>query len=536
MKREIIAQHLQRALLFRDTTPAELDSFSAVARVQTIAEGSYVYRQGDASEVFFIIASGEVELVLDRNDGVSRVVGRICPGGHFGETGILTGKPRSLSVRVLADLVVICFDKRFFRTAFLANSRIHQLLDAVLAERLRVAFVDQADSVGVELPAEEASAADDVILFKDKSASAIQLRRLAKRKDDDLRASKTAKKTQAVINQFAGNNAPFMLTGEGGVGKSIIARQIHLESSRAGGQYREIDLREFEQGRLEQKLFGMEQSGFPFVQAGQAGFFEQTSGGTIVFTHVHLMHRELQEKLITLLANNSYCPIDSVRPLAMQSRIGFISNFSIDYLKSTGKLLPELLVVFEAQHFDVPPLRNHKEDLPRLVSHYLNLHSKEYGKNINKMSPETLGIFLNYDWPGNLAELSSVIRRAVMLAKKDEIVPEQILLGLPKTEGKWEYNILRIGWIRKFLASWIFPRVPQVIIGCVFVITVLFLFLDQPIQSQILALLSAGILAGRCCFFRSFFWPEPGAVFVLLPFPEHCCKILSSRPEKRLNS
>ncbi|TKB26624.1 cyclic nucleotide-binding domain-containing protein [Desulfopila sp. IMCC35006] len=505
MKRELISQHLQHALLFRDATPAELDSFSAVARVQTVVEGQYVYQQGDASEVFFVIATGEAELVLGRSDGRARVVGRISPGGHFGETGILTGKPRSLSVRALSDMEVICFDKRYFRTAFLANSRIHQLLDAALAERLRVAFIDQADGVGEESPAEEASGADDVILFKDKFASAIQLRRLAKRKDEDLRTSKTAKKTQSVIDQFAGNSAPFMLTGEAGTGKSIIARQIHLESSRSGGQYREVDLREFEQGWLEKKLFGLEQNGFPFVQAGQTGFFEQTSGGTIVFTHVHLMHKEMQEKLIAIVEGNSYSHIDGGRPLVMQSRIAFVSNFSIDHLKSTGKLLPELLALFETQHFDVPPLRNHKEDLPRLVSHYLGRYNKEYGKNILNMSSETLGIFLNYDWPGNLTELSSVIRRAVMLAEKDEIVPEQILLGLPKTEGKWEYNILRIDWIRKFLASRIFPRVPQVIIGCVFVLTVLFLFFG-PTRAESNLGLTLGWYIGWPLLFFSFFF------------------------------
>ncbi len=503
MNREVITQHLQRALLFRDTTAAERDSFSTVARVQTIAEGSYVYRQGDASEVFFVIATGEAELVLERSDGMARVVGRIGPGGHFGETGILTGKSRSLSVRALSELVVICFDKRYFRTAFLANSRIHQLLDAALAERLRVAFVDHADTVGEEIPSDEASA-DDVILFKDKFASAIQLRRLAKQKDDEIRASKTAKKTQAIIDRFSASSLPFMLTGEAGTGKSIIARQIHMESSRATGQYREVDLREFEPGRLEQRLLGTEQNGFPFVQAEQAGFFEKTSGGTIVFTHVHLMPQELQEKLLSIIAAGSYRHIDSDRPLAMQSRIAFISNFSLDHLHSSGKFLPELLAYF-SECFDVPPLRNHKEDLPRLVSYYLGRHSREYGKNIHSMSSETLGIFLNYDWPGNLTELSSVIRRAVMLAQKDEIVPEQILLGLPKTEGKWEYNILRLDWIRKFLASRIFPRVPQVVIGCVFIITVLFLFFGPDNPESNLGLTLGWYIGWPLLFFSFFF-------------------------------
>jgi len=504
MKREIIIHNLLGSLLFKDATPAEIASFAEVARVQIISEGEYVYRQGDVSEVFFVIAVGEAELVLGRDDGVTRVVGRIGPGGHFGETGILTAKPRSLSVRALCDMVVICFDKRYFKTAFLSNSRIHRQLDAALAERLRVAFIDQVDSHGEEGAHEEESSADDVILFKDKSLSAIQLRRLA-RKNDDIRTSKTAKRTQAVIDRIAGDSKPFMLTGETGTGKSIIARQIHQQSNRSGGQYREIDLRDFEPMRLERKLFGTEQSGFPFAHARQAGFFEQTSGGTIVFTHVQLMKTELQEKLVRIIESNTYTHVDSSRLLAMQSRIAFISTFPIDHLRSTGKLLPELLALFENQHFGVPPLRNHKEDLPRLVSHYLGCHSKEYGKNIHKVSTETLGIFMNYDWPGNLTELSSVIRRAVMLAKIDEIVPDQILLGLPKIEGKWEYNLLRFDWMRKFLASWIFPRVPQVIIGCVFLLTLLFLFFGPSNPESNLGLTLGWYIGWPLLFFSFFF-------------------------------
>ncbi len=505
MKREIIAQNLQRSLLFKDATSAELASFAEVARVQIIPEGEYVYRQGEESDVFFVVAMGEAELVIGRNNGVCKVVGRIGPGGHFGETGILTGKPHSLSVRALCDLVVICFDKRYFRTAFLSNSRIHKQLDAALAERLRVAFVDQLDSSGDSNQQNEKSVADDVILFKDSSLSAIQLRRLAKQKNDDIRGSKTAKRTQAVIDRFAANGSPFILTGEAGTGKSIIARQIHLQSSRSEGQYLEIDLREFEPLRLERKLFGTEQSNFPFAQARQACFFEQTSGGTLVFTHAHLLKKELQEKLIRVILSNTYTHIDSTGQLAMQSRIAFVSNYSIDYLTSTGKLLPELLVFFENQHFDVPPLRNHKEDLPRLVSHYLGRYSKEYGKKIHKVSSETLGIFMNYDWPGNLTELSSVIRRAVMLAKKDEILPDQILLGLPKTEGKWEFNILRINWMGKFLSSWIFPRLPQVIISCVFVITVLFLFFGPADPKSNIGLTLGWYIGWPLLFFSFFF-------------------------------
>lgn len=505
MRREDIAKNLQRSVLFKGASEAEVNNVAQVARVQIVSEGEYVYNQGDSSEIFYILAVGETELLLGRDDGVSKIVGRIGPGGHFGETGILTNQKRSLSVRALCDLVVICFDKRYFRNTFLSNGKIHKQLDFALAERLRVAFLDQVDIDSRDITNDEASEADEVILFKDKNLSAIQLRRLARHRKGSVRGSKTAQQTQAVIDDFAGNNKPFILTGESGTGKMIIARQVHVQSERSSGQFREIDLREYEPRGLERKLFGLERSDFPFVQARQAGFFEQSSGGTLVLSHVHLMNEELQTKLVQIINSSTYRPVDSIRPIALQARIGLVTTHSIDHLRNTNKIIPELLELTAEQHFQVPPLRDHKEDLPRLVSYYQEKFSREYGKKIFKVSSETLGIFMNYDWPGNLTELSNVIRRAVMLAKEDEILPDQILLGLPKTEGKWEYNILRIPWVRNFLESNVFPRVPQFVIGCVLMITILFLFLGPQDPTSNIGITLGWYIGWPLMFFSFFF-------------------------------
>ncbi|MCP3892507.1 MAG: cyclic nucleotide-binding domain-containing protein [Desulfobulbaceae bacterium] len=505
MRREVIAQHLEHSILFKDCSVAEIANFAQMARVQVVPEGEYVYRIGDPSEIFYVIAVGETELILSSDDGGSKIVGRISPGGHFGETGILTNKPRSLSTRALCDLVVICFDKRYFRAAFLLNSRVHRQLDSALAERLRVAFLDQVDSSGNGYSKEDLTEADDVILFKNKNLSAIQLRRLARQRKEDVRESKAAKKTQAAIDEFSALTTPFLLTGESGTGKSIIARQIHMQSNRASGQFKKIDLREYESVAIERKLLGLEQSGFPFARARQAGFLEQASGGTIVLSHIDLMDHTLQEELVKIIKSSSYTHVDSDRRLAMQARIVFVSNHSLDHLQSTGKIIPELLSELGDQHFHVPPLRSHKEDIPRLVAHYLNRYSREYDKKIYKVSQETLGIFLNYDWPGNLTELSSVVRRAVMLATKDEINPDHILLGLPKTEGKWEYNILRIPWVRKFLTSTVFPMVPQVIIGCVLFIAVLFLIFGPTNPTSNIGLTLGWYIGWPLMFFSFFF-------------------------------
>lgn len=505
MNREQIAKNLQHTVLFQDASASELASHAELARVQTIPQGQYVYRKGDISETFYIIVSGKAELILTRDDGTNSIVGRIGAGGHFGETGILSSKPRSLAVRALCDLVIICFDKRYFKTTLLSNYRIHSRLDAALAERLRVAFLDQAHSAREQSPVNKRSKANDVILLKEKSFPAYRLPRVIKSQNEAIRQSKTAQQTQAAIDRFAANSAPYILTAESGTGKSIIAHQIHLQSERSDSPYREIDLREYESIPLEREIFGTEQNTYPFAQTQQTSILEQASGGTVVFTHIHLMSEALQERLLMAIKSSTFTHMDSDQTLAVQSRIVFISTFTLDQLKKTEKLLPELLDLFEKQNFTVPPLRKHKEDLPRLIAHYLGRYSKEYGKKIDSVSSETLGILMNYDWPGNLTELSSVIRRAVMLTKKDEILPEQILLGLPKSEGKWEYNILRIPWIRKFLSNWIFPRVPQIAVGFFLLITILILFIGPHNPMANAGLTMAWYIGWPLMFFSFFF-------------------------------
>jgi len=506
MNKEQIEQSLQRSILFRDVDASDLAAFSEVCRIQTIPAGGYVYRQGEASEVFYIIARGEVEMIFERGEKGACIVGRIGPGGHFGETGLLTGKPHSLSLHALTDLILICFDRRTFRNVLLANSRIHRQLDAILAERLRVAFLDQADTLSSLRPAMEATSGfEDVILMKEKVPHLIRAKGQIAEWQKALFESPTARRTNIAINRFAAGSAPFLLTGETGTGKAIIARQIHNQSARRDGPYMEIDLRQHDPIDLGKNLFGNEQTPFPFVQSRQAGYLEQTCGGTLVFTHSELLPLDLQHRILQAIDSGSFTHTDSERPIALQSRIVFLCNQDLDHLKDNGRLLPGLFSLLAQQHFRVPPLREHKRDLPRLIEHYLERFGREFGKKIKKPSPETLGLLMNYDWPGNLTELSSVIRRAVMLARTDEIIADQILLGLPKTEGKWEFNILRIGWISRILRSPLFPRVPQIIVGAILLLAVGTLFFGPKEAERNLGITLSWSIGWPLLFFSFFF-------------------------------
>ncbi len=518
MKKQQIAEHLRHAILFADIQRSDLEKLADSCRIQIVQEGEYVYRQGDPSNLFFIIGHGEVELDIEREDGESKVVGRIGQGGHFGETGILAGKPRSVSARALFDLVLICFEPRVFRSVLLANHLIQKKFDMVLAERLRVAYLDQVNTTR-STDLSDRPSADDVILFRERNLSQIQLRRLEKNKSSYIYESKTARQAQTVISAFASNCEPYLLTGEPGTGKKIIARQIHAEGKRSRGPYVEFDFREHDPMLLEKKLFGTKHSDSPFGQTHQASVFERGCGGTIVLNHVRLMPPDIQRKVVRAIESNTFSHVDSEQPIAMQSRVVFISIYDIEHLENSGKIIPEMLHLFHEQHYHVPPLREHKRDLPRLIEHYLGRFSREYGRNILKVSPETLGNLMNYDWPGNLTELSSVIRRAVMLAKKDEILSDHILLGLPKTEGKWEFNILRIPFFKRFLGSGRFPTIPQGLVGLVIAATVLALFLGPREPEKNIGLIMSWSIGWPLLFFSFFFFARTWCSVCTLAMP-----------------
>lgn len=475
MKQELVQKNLQHSILFKEASEDEIRGFAEASFITIIPKGDFVYREGEESDTFFVIALGEAELFVKRDDGTQGSVGRIGPGGHFGETTILTDKPRTLSVRALFDLVLICFEKEVFQNVLLSNHKIHKQLDVTLAERLQVAFIGQAELKG-SVRQEDETSLDDILLYQDSQCIEHDQQLSNTNRQAGVWKSKTAKLTQRIISRFSKNSEPYLLTGEEGTGKKVISRQIHVLGEASSGMYHEIDLRNYPANIIPDKLFGKEEGDLPFFQMGQTGLLEQACGGTVVFSHAELMSKELQRRLLNAMKSGIYFRQDSDKQIALQCRLVFVCTSDLETLQSDQCFLPELWNHLNNQHFHVPSLREHKRDLPRFIDYYLERYSKEYNKKIHSVSRDTLGLLMNYDWPGNLSELSTVLQRAVMLSKKDEIIADQILLGLPKTEGKWEFNLLRIPGVRRLFTSRAYPLVPQIIVGVVLLLAVGMLF------------------------------------------------------------
>ena len=147
MKPEAIQENLHQSVLFKDIGSEQLTEITGNAQVRHVHQGDFVHRKGDLADTFYIVAMGEAELTLQGEDGALSIVGRVGPGGHFGETSLLTKSPQSLTVRALCDVVLICFTGFYFRQLLAQYRQIQEQIEYALAERLRISFQDHAASV-----------------------------------------------------------------------------------------------------------------------------------------------------------------------------------------------------------------------------------------------------------------------------------------------------------------------------------------------------------------------------------------------------
>ncbi len=284
--------------------------------------------------------------------------------------------------------------------------------------------------------------------------------------------SAAARKNARIAGQFAANMEPVLLTGKTGTGKKFLARQIHQQSSLADGPYIEIDLREMNDETGSERLFGTPLSR-SYDSAEKAGVFEQFAHGTIVLLYIDCLSISLQQKIYASLQQKSFKRDGCGQEIPVEVKLIFVASLELEELQKRGNVCPELLVFLQKQHYRVPALYEHKRDIPWFAEGFVKRYCREYGKGDCQIPSDTMSLLMNYDWPGNLVELDTVIQRAVMLAQNNTISADQIVLGLPKSEGRWEFNLLRIPAVKEFLKSAVFPLVPRFVVGLVLLFTLL---------------------------------------------------------------
>jgi transcriptional regulator with AAA-type ATPase domain/polyferredoxin len=504
---DTLLHSLHTSVLFKEVDNSEVEQIIAAGQYQRLEQGQYVYRQGEKSGRFYIVAEGEAELSLNVEDGGRHVVGHIGPGGHFGETSLLTNSNNSLNVRALSNLSLLSYDDHQFRTLLLSNGVIQRHLNIALANRLRVSFRDHANTL-TRHQARFKTTEDDLdrnFLHTSDSLPHDRHQPPASAPDKRLADSSIARQIEKAIKQFSETLAPVILTGETGTGRTLVAREIHKASTCCNGPYVEIDMRNIDPVQLDGELYGCERDSFAFSQINQLGVFERTHGGTVVLLGTEYMEPDVQRQLAHVIQKGIFQKMGGYNRVALRSRIILICDDAPGQQDGHNRLLPSLYALFEEHHFRVAPLRQHRRDIPRLIQYYLQRYSLQYGKRIDRVDDQTLGKFMNYDWPGNLTELSGVLQRAVILGKNNVPLSDQILLGVPRPEGKWEYNLLRLRFVRAFITSKLFPILPRAVVGLFFILVLAALFFGTPEPENNIGLTLSWVIGWPLLIFSFFF-------------------------------
>jgi transcriptional regulator with GAF, ATPase, and Fis domain len=245
------------------------------------------------------------------------------------------------------------------------------------------------------------------------------------------------------ILQFIGRVAPtdstVLIRGESGTGKEVVARAIHNNSKRKENPFVAVNCAAITESLLESEMFGHERGAFTGATTMKKGRLEVANTGTVFLDEIGEMSPLLQAKLLRVLQNREFERVGGTRPMKVDVRFLAATNRNLEEAMKTGGFRPDLFYRLNVVSVTLPPLREHREDIPLLAMYFAAVYSEKCKRPIEGLSPEARSLLMNYGWPGNVRELENAMERAVVLGVGQTIVPED----LPETllESKMETNI-----------------------------------------------------------------------------------------------
>jgi DNA-binding NtrC family response regulator len=229
----------------------------------------------------------------------------------------------------------------------------------------------------------------------------------------------------ADLDRVAKSNFSVVILGETGSGKEVVARAIHQSGSRSEGPFVPLDCGAIPEPLLESELFGHERGAFTGANQQKAGKFEAARGGTLFLDEISNLPLPSQAKLLRALQEKVIYRVGGTRPISTDARLLAASNDDLQRMAESGSFRRDLYFRLNEFTIRIPPLRERKEDLPYLAKRFLDITNTELSKAVKGFSRPALQAMLAYGWPGNVRQLRSVVRRAVLLA--DQIITEQEL-------------------------------------------------------------------------------------------------------------
>lgn len=246
------------------------------------------------------------------------------------------------------------------------------------------------------------------------------------RKVSIIARSKSMQNILNIIEGIKDSDCNVLLTGESGVGKSLLAKIIHFTSRRQGMPFLSINCATLTEELLASELFGHEKGSFTGAVRMKQGLVEIADKGTLFLDEIAEMATNLQAKLLKVIEEGEFYRVGGTKPIRVDVRFIAATNQQVKKLITEGRFREDLYYRLNVMEIFIPPLRDRKDDIEPLSAYFLQKHLPKSNKNIKGISKETMEVLMHYSFPGNVRELENIIERAIILEKSAYITPESL--------------------------------------------------------------------------------------------------------------
>src|SRR3989454_1447553 len=234
-----------------------------------------------------------------------------------------------------------------------------------------------------------------------------------------LDGSPAMRAIRTVIDSIADTDATVLIRGESGVGKDLVARALHAASARREGPFVKVNCAAIPPGLLESELFGHEKGAFTGAHRRKPGQFEYARGGTIYLDEIAELPPALQAKLLHVLQDFRFARVGGHGLIEVDARVIAATNRDLEHALARGEFRQDLYYRLDVVELRIPPLRERREEIPKLAAWFLARFNAQYGRR-KQISPETLTRLTEHAWSGNVRELENIVRRIVVLADGEQ--------------------------------------------------------------------------------------------------------------------
>ncbi|OGG45203.1 MAG: hypothetical protein A3F84_07490 [Candidatus Handelsmanbacteria bacterium RIFCSPLOWO2_12_FULL_64_10] len=411
--------------------------------------GQVIIRQGEPGSRLHVLTSGRVEVRVhtDGEEGVA--VATLREEDCFGEMSLLTGDPISADVVAAEDSETLALDRGTFNALVAANPHVLREFARMISRRLHATDV----AIGTAREREQ-----ELARFVREQKS--------ERYRDLVGRHPVAKELGGQIEREAQLDSPLLIQGERGTGKELIARLIHFRSRRKDAPLLSLECAQISEITWGDKLFGdyhRREPGRPHPRA--FCYMDLAEGGTLLLKNIDALPLAVQERLVRFLNSQ----LQALGGRRRDVRVIATYRGGLTDMTRGGQALPDLVNALSEHVIAIPPLREHKRDIPELASHFVRKHAQRLNKQVNGLDDQAVIQLVSYDYRiANVQELEEAVERAVILAEDETIKAEEVFLGSPPAARPMGFNLLKLPRPVVQLALRLFPRVVQGFVAVVF--------------------------------------------------------------------